>query len=356
MELMNNKAEKMGQSRSINSLQRRGWLLGIAGILLLFCVQPLLSAKTLLEQYLNCDGFEEFVFHIEIPGKTNQNHYFCGSYQNGHYLLVRSAQRLDGIPDTLKTDSSGLSTSIHFDQTWWVINTDFLGYDRKIWEDKGLVEEKGNEVERECLGDLCTLRETLLNYGLGHSAWNDLNSDQGTYTNEFSQAIVDYAIVEKTKNGMPKVIHAHFTDIEGVIPNATWKRVIEYTLREDNLETPLSISSFVIREGGKEVLKKKIVIDKLIPASHPLSREHFLRPGFEDSDFATNGRPTTYYVRSNQLVGFDSKSNEIVRLKADDPRWIEEKDSKKLLIGYWVLAILISILALLSVFFIQIRK
>ena len=353
---MNDKAEKMGQSKGINSLQRRGWFLGIVSILLLFCVQPLLSAETLLEQYLNCNGFEEFVFHIEIPGKTNQTHYFCGSYQNGNYLLLRSAQRLGGIPDTLKTDSSGLSTSIHFDQTWCVINTDFLGYDRKIWEDKGLVEEKGNEVERECLGDLCTLRETLLNYGLGHSAWNDLNPDQGTYTNEFSQAIVDYAISEKTKNGMPKVIHAHFTDVEGFLPTTTWKRVVEYTLKDDNLEIPLSISCFVIREGGKEVLKKKIVIDKLIPASHPLSREHFLRPGFEDSDFATNGRPTTYYVRSNQLVGFDSKSNEVVRLKADDPRWIEEKDSKKLLIGYWVLAILISILALLSVFFIQIRK
>jgi hypothetical protein len=115
--IISDKAEKMGQGKSINSPQRRGWLLGIASILLLFCVQPMLSAKTLLEQYLNCDGFEEFVFHIETPGKTNQNHFFCGSYQNGNYLLIRSAQQLGGIPDTLKTDFSGLSASIHFDET-----------------------------------------------------------------------------------------------------------------------------------------------------------------------------------------------------------------------------------------------
>ena len=336
----------MGQGKSINSPQRRGWLLGIASILLLFCVQPMLSAKTLLEQYLNCDGFEEFVFHIETPGKTNQNHFFCGSYQNGNYLLIRSAQQLGGIPDTLKTDFSGLSASIHFDETWWVINTDFLGYDRKIWEDKGLAEEKGNEVERECLGDLCTLRETLLNYGLGHSAWSDLNPDQGTYTNEVTQAIVDYAIAEKTENGMPKVIHAHFTDIEGVVPNSTWKRVVEYTQKEDHSEIPLSISCFVIREGGNEVLKRKIVIDKLIPASHPLSREHFLRPGFEDSDFATNGRPTTYYVRSNQLVGFDSKSNEVIRMEPDDPRLLNEpSEASSRPLRYWISAVFVIVVA-----------
>ncbi len=66
VELMNDKAEKIVEGKSINSPQRRGWLLGIAGILLLVCVQPLLSAKTLLEQYLNCDGFEEFAFYLSI--------------------------------------------------------------------------------------------------------------------------------------------------------------------------------------------------------------------------------------------------------------------------------------------------
>jgi hypothetical protein len=87
--LIDDKAEKMGQGKSASSLQRRGWLLGIAGILLLFCMQPLLSAKTLLEQYLNCDGFEEFVFYHEYPGENGSisQYVLVGSFQDGHSLL-----------------------------------------------------------------------------------------------------------------------------------------------------------------------------------------------------------------------------------------------------------------------------
>jgi hypothetical protein len=351
VELMNNNAEKMSQSRSIHSPQRCGWLLGIMSILLLFCVQPLLSAKTLLEQYLNCDGFEEFAFYLEYPGQTDQfpSTYWCGTYQDGNFLLIRSGEPVASIPDSLPSEVP-LFTTTHFDRTWWIIDTSSSVYERKVWEDQGIPEEENNNVKIQCIHSVNTLYGNLLNFGLFHSGIN-MHLDNGSYTNSETHIFVEYEITEKNEDGLPTTILAKSINLEGLNTPVTWKRKIEYSSNEEGKKIPCEIISSTIYDDGVEKVKSRIVIDKLIPATGVLPREHFLRSAYTDTRGFTNyGAPTTYYVRSNLMVGVDSKSNEVIRMEPDDPRLLNAPDQKKIIFWYWISAIAISVFSISFIF------
>jgi hypothetical protein len=58
----------------------------------------------------------------------------------------------------------------------------------------------------------------------------------------------------------------------------------------------------------------------------------------------------TYYLHTNKYIGFDSKSNEVVRLKPDDPRILKRSSRKKLIWGYWIFAIAISVFSISFIF------
>ncbi len=344
---MNDKAEKIVEGKSINSPQRRGWLLGIAGILLLVCVQPLLSAKTLLEQYLNCDGFEEFAFYLEYPGQTDQfpSTYWCGSYQNENFLLIISAEPIASIPDTLSSEEP-LFTSTRYDRTWWIIDTSSSAYGRKVWEDQGIPEEENNNVKIQCIHSINTLYGNLLNLGLFYSGM-DMHFDNGSYTSLETHISVEYEITEKNEDGLPTTILAKSINLEGLNTPVTWKRKIEYSSNEEGKKIPREIILSTINDDGAERVKSRIVIDKLIPATGILPREHFLRTEYTDTKGFTNyGAPTTFYVRSNQLVGFDSKSNEVIRMEPDDPRLLNEpSEASSRPLRYWISAVFVIVVA-----------
>jgi hypothetical protein len=342
--LIDDKAEKMGQGKSASSLQRRGWLLGIAGILLLFCMQPLLSAKTLLEQYLNCDGFEEFVFYHEYPGKTDQypSMYWSGSFQDGHSLFIFTRTPQAGVPDTLSTNQS-LSLSACFEDTWWSFNVSSRVFDRKIWEEKNDPREEGNSVQQHCLGGIKTIKSYLLNFGLDHSENAQMTKGEGVFTNQNSQVVVDYKVTETNTSGMPTMLIAHARSLKELFPPATWKNIVTY---QDDGEIPAVIDRFYVNGEGKEdELTDRIVIQKVVPAKTTLSKEHFLRPAFENADEFPKDMVTTFYLQTNKFVGMDSKSNQIVRMSPNDPRLLHQVDEKNLIRGYWIVAILMTILA-----------
>ena len=345
----------MGQSRGINSPQRRGWLLGIASILLLFCVQPLLSAKTpsepppktLLEQYLHCDGIEEFAYYQEYPGRTNQfpNTYWCGSYQGNNFLFLMSYDPIEGIPETLPS-SIQLMTSACFETNWWAISSGPLSYTREIWVDKNIPEEEDNGVRGQCNSEIYYFREAILNLGLAHSSEAMMTLDKGKYADRHTQ-VITYSVTEKTDFGMPRVIRADVLNLEGKNPPIVWRKVIDYTTNPDGQHVPCLITHYGLREGDKEeMLMRRIVITKLIPAKEKLTRSHFLRSGFEDSSSFNKVGPSVYYVEGKKMVGYDGKSNKVYRMQPDDPRLLQESPKKYFLLKYLISLIFITFVAL----------
>ena len=354
MELMNINDDKMCQSRSIHSPHRCGWLLGSMSILLLFCVQPLLSAKTpsepppktLLEQYLDCNGLEEFAFYIEYPGKTNQfpNVYWCGSYQEDNFLFIRSSVPLGEIPAALRNDIP-LMTFARFESTWWRISSDPLFCTRGVWEDKHIPDEEDNEVNFQCIGNVRHIRETLLNLGLSHTSGVMMSRDGGKFTNQQAQVVIDYSITEKNEAGMPKEIVAKVLNLEGINPPIVWRKVISYRYDADGKYLPSSITHYGTREGESEQLLKYVAITELIPAKEKLPRSHFLRQEFEDASRFPKIGPSVYYVEGKKMVGYDDKSNKVYRMSPDDPRLLNEPSKRRLLYGYWISSIFITVVA-----------
>jgi hypothetical protein len=102
---------------------------------------------------------------------------------------------------------------------------------------------------------------------------------------------------------------------------------------------------YVNGEGKEDELTDRIVIQKVVPAKTTLSKEHFLRPAFENADEFPKDMVTTFYLQTNKFVGMDSKSNQIVRMSPNDPRLLHQVDEKNLIRGYWIVAILMTILA-----------
>ena len=331
---------------------RNRWLITLA-LLYLACGQFSAFAKTLLEQYLNCDGFEEFAFYVEYPGQTNQfpNVYWSGAYQDNNFLIIRHTKPTSSIPDKL-TPEDPCQLSIHFDRLWWVVDANLTGYERKVWEDKGIPEEESNEVKSVCLSMLNTLYGNLLNYGLFHSGIN-MNPNSGNYNNLQTLISVDYSIIEKNKTGQPNLIVAKSTNLERKDAPVTWKREIRYSSNDDGLTLPCEILFYSIYSNGEKQLKSRIVIEKLIPAFHKLPKTHFFRTAFEETTGFTNyGAPAVFNVRSNQLIGFDPKSNPVVRMAPDDPRLLELPDRKNLVWRYWLSAgLIISLFLILKLFY-----
>lgn len=351
---MNDKAGKIVEGKSINSPQRRGWLLEIMSILLLFCVQPLLSAKTpsepppktLLEQYLHCDGIEEFAYYQEYPGRTNQfpNTYWCGSYQGNNFLFLMSYDPIEGIPETLPS-SIQLMTSACFETNWWAISSGPLSYTREIWVDKNIPEEEDNGVRGQCNSEIYYFREAILNLGLAHSSEAMMTLDKGKYADRHTQ-VITYSVTEKTDFGMPRVIRADVLNLEGKNPPIVWRKVIDYTTNPDGQHVPCLITHYGLREGDKEeMLMRRIVITKLIPAKEKLTRSHFLRSGFEDASRFPKIGPSVYYVEGKKMVGYDDKSNKVYRMSPDDPRLLNEPSKRRLLHGYWISSIFITVVA-----------
>ncbi|MDI9400528.1 MAG: hypothetical protein QM428_01165, partial [Verrucomicrobiota bacterium] len=221
----------MVRSKGTFDLLKRGCLTFLS-VLVLLCSQSLLSAKTLLEQYLNCDGFEEFSFYLEYPGQTDTfpNTYWCGAYQNENFLLIRSGEPIASIPETLPSEVS-LFTSARFDRTWWIVDTSSSGYERKVWEDQGIPEEENNNVEIQCIHSVNTLYGNFLNFGLFYSGIN-MHLDNGSYTNSETLISVEYEITEKNEDGLPTTILAKSINLEGLNTPVTWKRKIEYSSNE----------------------------------------------------------------------------------------------------------------------------
>lgn len=91
---------------------------------------------------------------------------------------------------------------------------------------------------------------------------------------------------------------------------------------------------------------------KLIPAKKKLSDDSFLRLQFTVMQGFSPAM--TYYLHTNKYIGFDSKSNEVVRLKPDDPRILKRPSRKKLIWGYWISAVLITAGAVVG--FISIKR
>jgi hypothetical protein len=340
----------MVRSKGTFDLLKRGCLASLS-VLVLLCSQSLLSAKTLLEQYLNCDGFEEFAFYLEYPGQTDQfpNTYWSGAYQNENFLLIRSGEPIASLPETLPSEVP-LFTSTRFDRTWWIIDTSPSGYERKVWEDQGIPEEENNNVEIQCIHSINTLYGNLLNFGLFYSGIN-MHLDNGSYTNSETLISVEYEITEKNEDGLPITILAKSINLERLNTPVIWKRKIEYSSNETGEKIPCEILLSTINDDGVERIKSRIVIDKLIPATGVLPREHFLRPAYTDTrGFTDYGAPTTYYVRSNQLVSLDSKSNEVIRMEPDDPRLLNIPDRRKVNFWYWISAIAITVFIIPFIF------
>lgn len=333
----------------------RNNLTGIAlGILLLFCTQMFVSAKTLLEQYLNCDGFEEFAFYVEHPEYPEVPIFYrSGSFQGENFLLLTSNVKMVSIPNCLSTNLP-IQACARFENIWWAFNTDDF-YERKVWEDKGIPEEMNNDIK--VYGEDCIriIRDYLLNLGLEHSNFK-LEKDGGVYTNLQTQIKVDYTITKWTEFGMPEEIVANTVDMEGGNLPVTWRNIIGYTENNENVWVPNSITRYANRkslsEDGKEILLNRIVIMKLIPAKKKLSDDSFLRLQFTVMQGFSPAM--TYYLHTNKYIGFDSKSNEVVRLKPDDPRILKRPSRKKLIWGYWISAVLITAGAVVG--FISIKR
>ena len=329
----------------------RNNLTGIAlGILFLFCTQMFVSAKTLLEQYLNCDGFEEFAFYVEYPEYPDiPIFYRSGSFQGENFLLLTSNVKMFSIPNGLSTNLP-IQACARFENTWWAFNTDDF-YERKVWEDKGIPEEMNNDIK--VYGEDCIriIRDYLLNLGLEHSNFK-MEKDGGIYTNLQTQIKVDYTITKWTEFGMPKEIVADTVDMEGGNLPVTWRNVINYTENNENAWVPNSITRYAkgksLSEDGKEILLNRIVIMKLIPAKKKLSDGSFLKLQFTVMQGFSPAM--TYYLHTNKYIGFDSKSNEVVRLKPDDPRILKRSSRKKLIWGYWIFAIAISVFSISFIF------
>lgn len=335
--------EKLCQKAPIEERRCGRWVAMALGCVLLFFTQATVSAKTLLEQYLNCDGFEEFVFYHEYPGKTNQypNMYWSGSFQNGHSLFIFSTTPQTGVPDTLSTNQP-LSLSACFEGTWWSFNVGQNAFDRKIWEEKKDPREEGNSVQQHCLGGIKTIKSYLLNLGLDHSENAEMTKGEGIFTNQNSQVMVDYKVIETNALGMPTTLAAHAKSLKESFPPATWRNVISY---KDKSNIPVGIDRFYVNGEGKEdELIDRIVIQKIVPAKTTLAKEHFLKPAFESASDFPKDMVTTFYLQTNKFVGMDSKSNPIVRMSPNDPRLVQPVDKKNVVRNYWIFAILITVL------------
>ena len=338
-----NKKLKQGALRGLGEAWQKGRVLALS-VLLLFSTQALVSAKTLLEQYLDCNGIEEFVFYHEYPGKTNQypNMYWSGSYQDGHSLLVFTRTPQTGIPREVSTNQS-FSLSACFEPTWWAFQVGPNMFDRKIWEEKNDPREENNEIQRQVLSGVGTIESYLLNLGLDHSQGVQMTKPEGSFTNQKSTVTVDYRVAETNAQGMPTTLLAHAKSLEKseAFPPATWRNVISY---QASGKIPTQIDRFYVNGEGKEdELIDRIVIQKLLPATNTLPREHFLRPEYDNTKPFPEEDVFTFYLQTNQLVGLDAQSNQIVRMSPSDPRVLRKSDKNILIRNYWIVAALITL-------------
>lgn len=293
------------------------------------------------------NGIEEFAFHHEYPGRTNQfpSDYYVGSVQANAILLWRSinpAAFSDTIPTELTTNLSAHLVA-RYEKSYWVLNV-FKGYDRKVWEDTDRSDELNNEIEKEYISGLGIVSKYLLNLGLEHSdlaITPSLLSD--SYTNLTTGMAINYNITETNISGGPTLIVASVQALDNHIRPVKWRFTIDY-IADSHGDRPSVITRYVTRTDEAEHLADRIVITKLIPAQKSLPREHFIRTAY--STPRNYFQPSmTYYLASNTLVGYDAKSNSVVRLRADDPRLLTSFQRKKLLIGYWISAAFIALCA-----------
>ena len=301
------------------------------------------SGKTILERSLACDGVQEFVFYQEYPGRTNQfpNTYYCGAFQGGNFLVVKSSVPLHSIPDTLTTNLA-VAICARFERTWWSVHTTPHIYDRRIWAQENIPDEENNELERECRRSLQILMSCMLNLGLEHSN-ADMEADAGGYTNAEYQVAVDYKVSERSPTGLPKTILAHAVDLAGVNPPSTWQLQADYGGGNREQRAPISVTRYLLQNDGEARLLDRIVIEKAVPATSTLREEDFLRPQFSVGSGFPN--PMTYYLHTNRFIGVDAKSNLTVRFRPDDPRLLRTMEKKPLIVAYWIVAVLITAFA-----------
>ncbi|MCI0559309.1 MAG: hypothetical protein MN733_12505 [Nitrososphaera sp.] len=262
--------------------------------------------------------------------------------QGDRLLLIESKAYLDSIPAALTTNISAHIVA-GSGETYWIINSDMSRYEQKIWTNTTSSPLKYNPVGEEFQKGLQVTYKYLLNLGLEHSDETvDPRVRRGAYTNHLSNVSVHYDLSHYSALGYLDEITAHLYRVEPSVKLSTLRFRIAY---EPNGATalPVSITRYAVEKGERERLVDRIVVTKLVSSHSRLPTQHFLRDGFlKPSGFLT---AATYFYESNEFKTFGPQSQLITRFRPDDPRLVRPVNRTKLLIGYWLTASIILLIA-----------